>query len=797
MKYLPGILCTVFGIALGACSEFNPSFSRFLERTDETMRNPSIPKGTGTFSWDIRFPPDELNPQKSYVNEMSSYFTLRAAANGTDVLKLPSTWLNSTVGQAVGGPVKLPAGSYFLHLHLANDYSYVLDTPIITITNNGNYVYYGSGNGNQQAYIAADFTPYAKLTANLTVVSDVPVTPVSAELSFHRMADASDAALPKPGGDPDIRKFSLTALKQSFSSVGWTALPEIGNGDSEFYAKIIIIDIKNRRFTKISQKFITQGQTVTVSLGDSAHPVNLLSRIVVHPATGNGTVRFGSMGTDGVYYSPAAGYGGAETECWVTLIAEPAIQHDLNGITVTSSPQLDSAHALRSSSTAANEFEFIMPKIDAGTTVTIDSDFFQTPAVVRAVSQTSIPNSIIFGYYTWLDDAVRNSTGTQTLKLLKDIVADTGSTSEFVRGGSGPITISDTQNITLISSDSLIISRGASYTDHFFDVEGELTLVADSGKMLILDGGSQNTVPLSGNAPLRVAGGTATLNQGVIIRNNRTPANGGGIIVEKGSLKMYGGSIEGNAASGAGGGVYLTGSGSPMPVFEFSGGAITANTAAHGGGVAVENMGGSAVFAMNGTAVVTPTPLNDVALLDAAAFITITGGLTGASPAARITPSVYPAASTTVKVLDAVTDALILANFDRFTVTDQAVPALRWAITPLTGINRGGFLAAPVISAAITTLDTINFPGGHVTQGTKTVTVDVTKNSAPLTSFNASGIMVEARKGGVSVYPQASKVSGSNQFSFALGSSGNYEIFVTLQINNSTIYSGSFTLNIP
>ncbi|MCL2810033.1 MAG: hypothetical protein FWD24_08255, partial [Treponema sp.] len=101
-----------------------------------------------------------------------------------------------------------------------------------------------------------------------------------------------------------------------------------------------------------------------------------------------------------------------------------------------------------------------------------------------------------------------------------------------------------------------------------FMVPTGVTLIFEE---IIVDGDKGTHV--TNAAPLvRVDGGTFTMRNGAVLRNNRA-SNGGGVNVVTGTFVMSGGEISDNTATGNGGGVYKDGSG----LFTMSGGKINGN----------------------------------------------------------------------------------------------------------------------------------------------------------------------------------------------------------------------------
>jgi hypothetical protein len=228
-------------------------------------------------------------------------------------------------------------------------------------------------------------------------------------------------------------------------------------------------------------------------------------------------------------------------------------------------------------------------------------------------------------YYRKLADALDDTVNSGPVIVVSDVSA------------ASEIQVTSEIKITTQNGASKSITRD-SVTGNIFNVKtgGSLTLEAGSAGVLVISGGNIRT----GSALIVVNGGTLTLNNGVILKENKNTVNvsgtpsghGGAVSVEGGDFVMNGGIITGNEA-GSGGGIYNNGS------FTMNGGEIASNTTASGGnGGGVYN---GASFTMNGGAVITQN--NDVYLPDDMR-ITV-GTLTPAFGAysAKITPATYPA----------------------------------------------------------------------------------------------------------------------------------------------------------
>jgi hypothetical protein len=147
------------------------------------------------------------------------------------------------------------------------------------------------------------------------------------------------------------------------------------------------------------------------------------------------------------------------------------------------------------------------------------------------------------------------------------------------------LTINNGVTLTVTSAgitDSTI-NRGIPQTEAnsgLFVVQGALIL-----QNIIIDGMKDDPQFSANAAPLvRVSGGTFTMNDGAVLRNNQADY-GGGVYVNSGTFTMTGGIISDNEAS-SGGGVFVVG------IFAMSDGTISGNNVEYnGGGVNIEEVG--------------------------------------------------------------------------------------------------------------------------------------------------------------------------------------------------------------
>jgi hypothetical protein len=175
--------------------------------------------------------------------------------------------------------------------------------------------------------------------------------------------------------------------------------------------------------------------------------------------------------------------------------------------------------------------------------------------------------------YHSMQDAIDNAAGgtadspvTITITVNEDITIDS------------TITLDGDKHIKLVPGNGTRKISRASAGGNLFTVKGgaSLTLKGDGGNELIIDG---DNMTASGSL-VYVDGGTFTMHDGSVLKNNASTANGGGVRVEGSVFTMSGGTISGNTG-GDGGGVHLYRS----AIFTMTGGCIEGNTGSNGGGV--------------------------------------------------------------------------------------------------------------------------------------------------------------------------------------------------------------------
>ncbi|MGN0634889.1 MAG: beta strand repeat-containing protein [Acutalibacteraceae bacterium] len=157
-------------------------------------------------------------------------------------------------------------------------------------------------------------------------------------------------------------------------------------------------------------------------------------------------------------------------------------------------------------------------------------------------------------------------TGTGTLSVLRDHAITQTMTAQ------GTVTVTD-------NGETHTVKRGDSFSGSFFSVEGALTVQGTGENTLVLDGGV--TSSQTGDALVFVnVDSTLTLEDGVLLQNNTSEDNGGGLYIDGGTVVMNGGTITGNTAL-RGGGIY-----NHAGFLTANGGTVSGNTASvNGGGI--------------------------------------------------------------------------------------------------------------------------------------------------------------------------------------------------------------------
>lgn len=174
-----------------------------------------------------------------------------------------------------------------------------------------------------------------------------------------------------------------------------------------------------------------------------------------------------------------------------------------------------------------------------------------------------------------------------TIEILTPLPSIT--TEISIDGAGGSLTIN---NVSAGSSRVISINGGGVLTISNITLTGGNT---ENGAGIVVNGGTLNInsgTRITGNTTAGTGGGIYALTNGVFnglvnmsggsIDNNGAP-NGAGIYIQGGAdLNMSGGSIGNNTATGNGGGIYATGSGT---VVTLTGGSINGNNASSGGGI--------------------------------------------------------------------------------------------------------------------------------------------------------------------------------------------------------------------
>jgi hypothetical protein len=778
---IPVLCCAVL-----CCDSFNPSFEQYLSDMDNEIKYPPSEGGTGVLKWDIRFPAGIVNADKTY-------FSISPIAGGADILKLSSVyWEDAVSTGSAAGSATLPSGTYFLRLHLGAVNSYAADSTVITIRKGKEFLYRGKGSGDNNAYTDNDFKVYALLSVSLQVNSGVPVTIRGATIMFYEDNACAGPPLSSTGGKIDVREIAATELGRRYESRGWTALESI----TDIYAKITVKDRNNRQFVRIKGPFNTSGgQSLSISIGeDDNDQLNLLVPVKVSDpiGEGSGSVTFGSVGSDGIYYGPQYGYGGAEYKQNVIVITAPGSDSTLDEIEIADWSPSD-GESLEQGDTDSNNFIFPMPNSE----VCIKTKFVGIPNYVK-LETVKTSNSIQFGLYSSLEEAITVAVNENkhNVTITRDI--KTESSGGFWSTGSENA-IQITNEITLMSDGNYTIKRTGSFDGNFFIVNanGNFTITAGDEKKLTLDGGKNEGK--SGAALVLVnTGGAFTMKNGAVLTNNKETSTGGaGVHIAGGAFNMEGGVIKNNHADGSsgnngyGGGVYI-GDGTAV----MSGGVIKDNTAGGvGAGVYVES---SKELTVKNNALIKD---NDVYLKEGA-LVKVSGTLTAQPLVAQITPDSY-ISSDNKKLLTAEgseADSLILDNYNKFSITPQSLTGgvtRSWTLSPvINGDNSGGYLSAPVITCMLKSGSVLRFSNPNSSNPVGIVTLNVVLSSGePFSNFSASDVTVNVTKGGISTQLSVTNHT-SNQISFNLAEAGYYQITISLKTDHYTVYSGDFYLQV-
>ena len=273
-----------------------------------------------------------------------------------------------------------------------------------------------------------------------------------------------------------------------------------------------------------------------------------------------------------------------------------------------------------------NEILYVYAELTSDFTFTFDNDFFyQTHYTVTFVYNddgvtSNAPQSVMHGaaltkppdpskplhaFAGWHTDSSLNDPYVFTTLVYNDfslyakwewdiyvaVATFAGATADMIIKVPHNITMGDnitipansgrTLTITSESSGPYTISRGRADTtanSGLFIVGSNTNLILQD---IILDGNkttyTTNTMPL-----VRINGGTFTLKDGAVLRNNRA-SEGGAVYISSGTFTMNGGDITGNTATNRGGGVYV------YSTFTMNGGKINSNncsstSSSNGGG---------------------------------------------------------------------------------------------------------------------------------------------------------------------------------------------------------------------
>lgn len=179
-------------------------------------------------------------------------------------------------------------------------------------------------------------------------------------------------------------------------------------------------------------------------------------------------------------------------------------------------------------------------------------------------------------------------TGSYTLYVMSDIT-DTSSSSYTASQNYSLLNINpdSTLNLTITGGGTINAARSASRTGRVIYINSSVVLTL---KNITIKGGylldADGYIDPSDGAGIRVGGGHLIVQDGCTITNNTTTANGGGIYRQDGKITIEGGSITNNKARSGGGiqaEVFASDTES-ISSFVMTGGTISGNTATYAGG---------------------------------------------------------------------------------------------------------------------------------------------------------------------------------------------------------------------
>jgi hypothetical protein len=269
----------------------------------------------------------------------------------------------------------------------------------------------------------------------------------------------------------------------------------------------------------------------------------------------------------------------------------PASSYAMPGETVTLTVTPDVGYVLEPGSLQVNSdpyhidgsgdpYTFTMPEADATVTAQFSSLFASRGS--GAATQ----------YYTSLQAAIDDSSGSAASPDVITLLMDITITNDYGSGqAAAACIVIDGKHVKLVGNAAHTITRGVNGLGSLIQVRNG-SLVLDGSQPLSIDGGSTGIITANGSL-IHIESGTLTMGAGVTLQNNDNSVTGT-VHVSDGTFTMTGGSISGNKAA-AGGGVYMVDNGS---TFTMTGGSISGNKAAAGGGVHM--VGNGSTFTMTG-----------------------------------------------------------------------------------------------------------------------------------------------------------------------------------------------------
>jgi hypothetical protein len=404
--------------------------------------------------------------------------------------------------------------------------------------------------------------------------------PVTADGAIDETAEPKTVTAAVPGGT------IVTSMTVSITHTGVSVAPANGTARNVSPAVFEDVDFTGPvTFTVTAADGTSAAYVVTVTVSVAPEPVY---SVVVTPAA-NGTVTA----------SPSSAAGGDV----VVLTVHPAPGHGLKAGTLQVAETAGGAAVAVS---GPGPYTFVMPAADV--TVTAEFALFASFTAQRGTT-----------YYAFLKDAINaapsgSPPSPDEITLLQSIPLPEGA---------------ETTGYTIDKHIRLTSGDGAHTVTRKNGFTGGSLFTVVSGASLTLDGSSHALVidgnGITASAPLMTVsgGGTLTMHDGVVLRNNENTGSGGAVqVTGPGSTcAMSGGTISGNNAS-YGGAVYVTNGGT----FTMTAGSITGNDAVNNGGGVYARYGG--IFSMSGTAEITGNNASNggAVLVSDDSFFTMTAG---------------------------------------------------------------------------------------------------------------------------------------------------------------------------